>query len=78
MIPYDLRRTAVWNFERTGVSRSVAMQLTERVIEPVYRRFAIVSEGDLSAARKSSANSRRGQFRGQKREGAELRESVKH
>ena len=63
MIPYDLRRTAVWNFERTDVSRSVAMQLTERV---------------LSAAWKSSANSRRGQFRGQKGEGAELRESVKH
>ena len=36
-------------FERAGVSRSVAMQLTGHKTESVYRRYALVSEGDLGA-----------------------------
>jgi hypothetical protein len=36
--------------ERVGVSRSVAMRLTGHKTEAVYRRYAIVSSGDLADA----------------------------
>ncbi len=38
------------NLERAGVPRSVAMKLTGYLTESVYRRYAIVSEGDLTEA----------------------------
>lgn len=49
-IPHDLRRSAVRNLERAGVSRSVAMKLTGHRTESVYRRYAIVSTSDLREA----------------------------
>ena len=44
---HDLRRSAVRKMERSGLSRSVAMQLTGHKTEAVYRRYAITSESDL-------------------------------
>jgi integrase len=49
-IAHDFRRTAVRNLEQAGVPRSVAMKLTGHKTEAVYRRYAIVSPGDLQDA----------------------------
>lgn len=38
------------NLERAGVPRSVAMKLSGHKTEGVYRRYAIVSLGDLAEA----------------------------
>ncbi len=46
-LPHDLRRTAVRNLERAGVSRSVAMELIGHRTEAIYRRYAITTEADL-------------------------------
>jgi integrase len=44
---HDLRRTAVRNLERAGVSRSVATKLTGHKTEAIYRRYAIADEEAL-------------------------------
>ncbi len=45
---HDLRRTAVRNLERVGVSRSVAMKLTGHKSEAIYRRYAIADSTALA------------------------------
>ena len=53
---HDLRRTAVRNLERAGVSRSAAMKLTGHKTEAVFRRYAITDSAMLQeAAAKLSA-----------------------
>ena len=60
---HDLRRTAVRNMERAGVSRSVAMKITGHKTEAVYRRYAIAVQRSLEEGLEKLAAFRAAQTR---------------
>lgn len=47
---HDLRRSAVRNMERAGVSRKIAMSISGHKTENIYRRYDIVAQRDLADA----------------------------
>jgi len=46
-LPHDMRRSAVRNFRRSGLSEKEGMALSGHQTSSIYRRYSIISEEDL-------------------------------
>lgn len=50
LLPHDMRRSAVRNFRRAGLSEHEGMKLSGHETDSIYRRYDIISETDLTEA----------------------------
>jgi integrase len=53
LIPHDLRRSAVRDLIRAGVSQTVAMRISGHKTDAIFRRYNITEDKDLLAAKDS-------------------------
>jgi len=47
-VPHDMRRSAVHNFRRAGLSENEEMKLSGHETDSIYRRYDIISDDDLT------------------------------
>ena len=48
LVPHDMRRSAVRNFRRAGLSENEGMKLSGHETDSIYRRYDIISDDDLT------------------------------
>jgi integrase len=48
LVPHDMRRSAVRNFRRAGLSEHEGMKLSGHETDSIYRRYDIISDEDLT------------------------------
>jgi integrase len=48
VVPHDMRRSAVRNFRRAGLSENEGMKLSGHETDSIYRRYDIISDDDLT------------------------------
>jgi integrase len=48
LVPHDMRRSAVRNFRRAGLSEHEGMKLSGHETDSIYRRYDIISDADLT------------------------------
>ncbi len=47
LVPHDMRRSAVRNFRKAGLSENEGMKMSGHVTNSIYRRYDIIDEDDL-------------------------------
>jgi len=66
LIPHDMRRSAVRNFRKAGLSENEGLAMTGHLTNSIYRRYDIIDEEDLRESMDKVQKFLKGQPRGSK------------